>query len=33
MMNPATRTGWAMNAACEPLTDSVTAFIRSAMNR
>jgi hypothetical protein len=32
-MKPATRTGLAMNAVCDPLIDSVTAPIRLAMNR
>src|SRR5258708_20383041 len=33
LMKDATATGWAMNAVCEPVIDSVVAPIRSAMNR
>src|SRR6266849_5649956 len=33
LMKDATATGWAMNAVCEPVIDSVAAPIRSAMNR
>src|SRR6478672_503896 len=33
LMKDATATGWAMNAVCEPVIDSVAAPIRSAMTR
>src|SRR6201997_1611783 len=32
-IKPATATGWAMNAVCEPAMDLVVAPMRSAMNR
>jgi hypothetical protein len=32
-IKPDATSGWAMKAACEPSTDSVTAFILSAMKR
>src|SRR5271156_3911370 len=32
-MKPATATGWAMKAVCEPAMDMVVAPMRSAMNR